>query len=63
MTDAATLTACMHDWLTDSASRQKAAMSGRRTIDALGGALERTLAALEPYLSPMLPARGRTGDA
>jgi 3-deoxy-D-manno-octulosonic-acid transferase len=63
VTDAATLTACMHDWLTNGASRQKAAMSGRRTIDALGGALERTLAALEPYLNPMLPARDRTGDA
>jgi hypothetical protein len=27
-------------------------------VDALGGALERTLAALDPYLQPLLPRRG-----
>lgn len=61
--DPAALTARARDWLTDPAARQKAALAGRRTVDALGGALDRTLAALDPYLQSLLPARGRSGDA
>ena len=61
--DQAALTERLGDWLTDPAAREQAARAGRRTVDALGGALERTLAALDPYLQPLLPARSRAGDA
>jgi 3-deoxy-D-manno-octulosonic-acid transferase len=37
-------------WLEDGDARQRAGASGRVVVDRLGGALERTLAALEPYL-------------
>jgi hypothetical protein len=53
----------MRDWLTDTAARQKAALRGRRTVEALGGALERTLTALDPYLRSLQPAHSRAGDA
>jgi 3-deoxy-D-manno-octulosonic-acid transferase len=36
--------------LTDAAARRALAEAGRRTVEGLGGALERTLSALEPYL-------------
>lgn len=61
--DSAALAARMRDWLTDTTARHKAALAGRRTVDALGGALDRTLAALDPFLQPLLPARSRAGDA
>jgi 3-deoxy-D-manno-octulosonic-acid transferase len=61
--DGAALAARMRDWLTDTGARQKAALAGRRTVDALGGALDRTLAALDPYLQPLSPVRRRAGDA
>lgn len=37
-------------WLEDKDARQRAGASGRAVVDKLGGALERTVAALEPYL-------------
>ncbi len=37
-------------WLEDKEARQRAGASGRAVVDKLGGALERTVAALEPYL-------------
>jgi 3-deoxy-D-manno-octulosonic-acid transferase len=37
-------------WLNDDAARQRASAAGRTVVDRLGGALERTMAALEPYL-------------
>ncbi len=37
-------------WLADPAARQVSAEAGARVVDQLGGALERTLMALEPYL-------------
>jgi 3-deoxy-D-manno-octulosonic-acid transferase len=37
-------------WLKDSVSRQAVADAARRTVEELGGARNRTLAALEPYL-------------
>jgi 3-deoxy-D-manno-octulosonic-acid transferase len=37
-------------WLTDSEQRLRAVAAAQKTVDALGGALERTLAALDPYL-------------
>ena len=60
--DSAALAACMREWLTDAAARQKSATAGRRTLEALSGALDRTLAALDPHLRPLLPAR-RARDA
>ena len=37
-------------WLADPAARQASVEAAGRVVDQLGGALERTLAALEPYL-------------
>jgi 3-deoxy-D-manno-octulosonic-acid transferase len=37
-------------WLTDAAARKQVADSALATVDQLGGALRRTLAAIEPYL-------------
>lgn len=47
--DAARLATCIGAWLTDNNQRQAVTEAGRRTVDMLGGALERTLQALEPY--------------
>lgn len=55
---AETLMARIEAWLRDPAARQRVAAAGRRTVEALGGALERTLAALDPYLRPLLAKRG-----
>jgi 3-deoxy-D-manno-octulosonic-acid transferase len=38
-------------WLTDANQCNAVAENGRRTVEALGGALERTLQALEPYFA------------
>jgi 3-deoxy-D-manno-octulosonic-acid transferase len=48
--DADRLTAALAAWLNDPAARARAADAARATVDALGGALERTLQSLEPYL-------------
>ena len=48
--DAASLVKICSQWLNDSASRDRAALAARKTVDALGGALNNTLNALEPYL-------------
>src|SRR5947209_7762502 len=37
-------------WLTDAAARKQVADAGLTTVEQLGGALRRTLAAIEPYL-------------
>jgi 3-deoxy-D-manno-octulosonic-acid transferase len=37
-------------WLTDAKGRRAVSDAARETVEVLGGALERTLAALEPYL-------------
>jgi 3-deoxy-D-manno-octulosonic-acid transferase len=47
--DAPKLAACIGNWLTDTKRREAVTEAGRRTVDLLGGALERTLQALEPY--------------
>ena len=47
--DAAMLADCIGGWLTDNQQRQAVTEAGRRTVDKLGGALDRTLQALEPY--------------
>src|SRR3954453_9866496 len=48
--DADRLTAGFGAWLSNAAERERAAAAARKTVDALGGALERTLQSLEPYL-------------
>jgi 3-deoxy-D-manno-octulosonic-acid transferase len=37
-------------WLDNREARQRAAVSGRAVVDRFGGALDRTMTALEPYL-------------
>jgi 3-deoxy-D-manno-octulosonic-acid transferase len=44
------LAECFGAWLDDAAARSAIAAAARTTVDGLGGALDRTLAALEPYL-------------
>jgi 3-deoxy-D-manno-octulosonic-acid transferase len=48
--DGAQLTTRLAHWLRDDAARERAAQAAARTVERLGGALERTLAAIEPYL-------------
>jgi 3-deoxy-D-manno-octulosonic-acid transferase len=56
--DAARLAAGFAAWLADPAARERAAKAARATVEKLSGALERTLAALEPYLMQLqLPGR------
>jgi 3-deoxy-D-manno-octulosonic-acid transferase len=50
VTDASKLALRVGAWLGDDALRMSAADAARKTVDALGGALERTAAALDPYL-------------
>jgi 3-deoxy-D-manno-octulosonic-acid transferase len=40
----------IRQWLADPAARQASVEAGGRVVERLGGALERTLSALEPYL-------------
>jgi len=49
-------------WLKDVDERAKVIAAARETVTTLGGALERTLAALEPYLMQIRLER-RSGDA
>jgi 3-deoxy-D-manno-octulosonic-acid transferase len=48
--DAGKLTVRIGAWLTDASARKAAVAKGAQTVEKLGGALTRTLAALEPYL-------------
>ncbi len=48
--DAGQLTAGCGAWLSNPAARTQVANTARTTVDALGGALERTLLSLDPYL-------------
>ncbi len=60
--DAGKLAARISTWLEDASARQAAAATARRTVDALCGALERTLSALDPYFVALSPER-RSRDA
>jgi 3-deoxy-D-manno-octulosonic-acid transferase len=40
----------MSAWLRDSEERKRIVVAAQKTVEALGGALERTSVALEPYL-------------
>ena len=48
--DEGALTAQLGDWLGHPATRNAAAAAAAKTVKELGGALDRTLAALDPYL-------------
>jgi 3-deoxy-D-manno-octulosonic-acid transferase len=48
--DQEALTACLAGWLANATARKAVADAGAAAVGKLGGALERTLAALEPYL-------------
>ena len=50
VTDAGTFAERVGAWLKDANERRTVAKAARETVAALGGGLERTLAALEPYL-------------
>ena len=48
--DAEALTACLGEWLGNAAARNAVADAASETVGRLGGALKRTLSALDPYL-------------
>ena len=50
VTDARSLAASAYMLLADGASRQRMIEAGQQTIGTFGGALDRTLAAIDPYL-------------
>ncbi len=52
------LTYQIRDWLIDDIARQRTADAGHDVVDQLGGALERTLGALQPYLMQLRIERG-----
>ncbi len=58
--DAGKLAVRIGAWLKDSPARLSIATAARQTVDRLGGALDRTLTALEPYLM-QLQIEHRTG--
>jgi 3-deoxy-D-manno-octulosonic-acid transferase len=50
VSDTGKLTVRIGSWLTDNNIRQQVADTGLRVVESLTGALERTIAALDPYL-------------
>ena len=57
------LTAALAAMLADPQACARSAAAARQTVDALGGALERTLQSLDPYLMDLLlPRRSRLGE-
>ena len=50
VTDSSKLTVRIGAWLTDAEARKQVAQTGLQAMDTLAGALERTVAALDPYL-------------
>jgi 3-deoxy-D-manno-octulosonic-acid transferase len=63
VTDTGKLTVRVGAWLTDAEARKKVAQTGLAAMDTLAGALERTVAALDPYLLQFsLERRGGQGD-
>jgi 3-deoxy-D-manno-octulosonic-acid transferase len=49
VTDAARLTLRIGAWIKDGAERERIAQAARRAVERFGGALDRTVVALEPY--------------
>jgi 3-deoxy-D-manno-octulosonic-acid transferase len=62
VSDADRLTAGLAAWLGDPAGRARVADTARMTVESLGGALDRTLQSLEPYLVELQLQR-RAGHA
>jgi 3-deoxy-D-manno-octulosonic-acid transferase len=60
--DAVGLAPGLSAWLRDAVTRQAVAEAARKTVEALCGALERTLSALDPYLAELRADR-RSRDA
>lgn len=61
--DTGKLTVRIGAWLKDAEERMRVAQTGLRAMDTLAGALERTVAALDPYLMQFgLERRGGRGD-
>jgi 3-deoxy-D-manno-octulosonic-acid transferase len=60
--DASGLSTRLSAWLRDAEERKRVVAAGQKTVEALGGALERTIAALQPYLLQLRLER-RPGDA
>jgi 3-deoxy-D-manno-octulosonic-acid transferase len=54
----ADLAAQIGNWLTDQDARRRTIAAGLDVVDQLGGALERTLGALQPYLMQLRIERG-----
>jgi 3-deoxy-D-manno-octulosonic-acid transferase len=48
------LTAALAAMLNDPDARSRTAAAARATVDALGGALERTLQSIDPYLMQLM---------
>jgi 3-deoxy-D-manno-octulosonic-acid transferase len=61
VTDAGELGVRVGAWLADAQARSAVVRAGRETVATLGGALDRTLAAIEPYLIDI--RRKRSGHA
>jgi 3-deoxy-D-manno-octulosonic-acid transferase len=62
VTDGDRLVAALNALLSNPSARKRAAEAARATVASLGGALDRTLQALEPYLM-QLQLSGRAGHA
>lgn len=62
VTDAGKLAVRIGAWLADPPNRQAAGTAAQHTVEQLGGALERTLSALDPYLMQLRLER-RSGHA
>jgi 3-deoxy-D-manno-octulosonic-acid transferase len=60
VTDAEQLATRIGAWLAGADERKTVADAGRRTVDAQGGALARTLAALDPYFTRIRGAQRQT---
>jgi 3-deoxy-D-manno-octulosonic-acid transferase len=62
VTDSGKLTLRIGSWLKDAETRDKVAQTALKAMDTLAGALDRTIAALDPYLVEFRLQR-REGDA
>jgi 3-deoxy-D-manno-octulosonic-acid transferase len=62
VSDVGRLAGAMAAWLNDPTARAHSAEAAHTTVEALGGALERTMRSLEPYLL-QLQLRGQSGHA
>ena len=66
VTDVGKLTVRVGAWLKDADERMKVVAAARETVATLGGALDRTIAALEPYLMQIRlvrPGKRRNGGS